>query len=286
MRGARAMSAHTVEAYRSDLYHLEEFLVAKSCSLNLSSWSLDTLRLFIVSQDEAEYGVATLVRRIACLRSFCRYAMAESWLEMDWAEKLDSPKLWKNLPDILSPSEITTLLAACEFSPTPLRDRALVEMLYGLGLRVSELVGLKLSTYREEDRLLQVHGKRDKDRYVPVGDMAHGALMTYIRDERPMAVKRLGHSPKQIFLGERGGVLSRQSIYNILHSLGERAGLEKTVHPHLLRHSYATHLLENGADLRVIQELLGHADISTTERYTRVNMKGLRKAFQGWHPRA
>ena len=285
LRGARSLSPHTVEAYRNDLTQLGDFLEHKGYPLALEKWNLEMLVHFISEQSEAEFHISTLVRRIASLRSFCRYCISESWLSTDWADKLESPKLWKTIPSVLSSTEIKKLLSACSSSSTPLRDTAIVELLYGLGLRVSELVSLKLSTYRTEDRLLHIHGKRDKDRYVPVGDYAHNALSLYLSQERPRLIKKASSMPKNILLGERGGTMTRQSIYNRIHLLGKEAGIEKAVYPHLLRHSYATHLLENGADLRVIQELLGHSDISTTERYTHVNMKNIRNSFQQWHPR-
>lgn len=284
IRTAKALSENTVEAYQNDLR-----ILLKQCiesGENYESLSLDFLKDFVVSQGELGYEMATVVRRIACLRSFSKYCVSEGWLEENWSEKLESPKIWKSLPDILSKDEIEKLLLACQSFAYPKRELAIVEMLYGLGLRVSELTSMAISNIRYEDRLLFVRGKGDKDRYVPIGECAYDALQNYLKNERALLLKKIGVKQKIVFLGDRGNPLSRQSIYIKLKNISKVAGLSKKVYPHILRHSYATHLLENGADLRVIQELLGHSDISTTERYTSVEISKIRRNFQNWHPRS
>jgi integrase/recombinase XerD len=282
-RGARALSLHTADAYSNDLRHLHEFLKTRN-ALSLSHWNIDLLSDFLGSQQAGGYELATRVRRLACLRSFGRYATSQGWLKDNVALDLDAPKLWQQLPEVVSPQGIRDILRVTAQSKVPQRDRAIIEMLYGLGLRVSELTGMTMASLRREEGLLHVKGKGDKERMVPVGDMALDALDAYLKNERPALVQKGGITP-QVWLGLRGRPIDRKSVYHVLRTLGKQAGIEK-LHPHMLRHSYATHLLENGADLRVIQELLGHADISTTQRYTQVDMSQLKKVFDRAHPRA
>lgn len=283
-RAGRSLSKDTVEAYSVDLRHLHRFLQERSAHERLESWSVDLLSDFLGSQQEQGYELATRVRRLACLRSFCRYAVSQSWLSQNWAEHLDAPKLWQQLPEVVSPQQIQALLKACSQVRLPERERAMVEVLYGMGLRVSELTAMSLSHWKKDEGLLLVRGKGSKERMVPMGDCAAIALERYVMRERPALLQKGGPS-SSIWLGMRGKPLKRMSVYAALKKLGLCADLPH-LHPHQLRHSYATHLLENGADLRVIQELLGHADIATTQRYTQVNMSQLKKVFVGAHPRA
>lgn len=285
LRGARSLSPHTVEAYAQDLKQLGQSLLDQNKTTDPNRWTLEDLEQFTLQQRESGYELSTVVRRLACIRTFCRYGIREGWLSNHWADHLNSPKLWNRLPDVLSEQEVEKLLLASTSGKTPCRNKALIEMLYGSGLRVSELVNLRLSHLRSEDRLMLVKGKGDKERYVPIGDHAFASLNIYLKKERPQLLKKGEIHRAEIWLGLRGQALTRQSIYRILRDLGKLAGIQKNVYPHLLRHSYATHLLENGADLRVIQELLGHSDISTTERYTSVNTKSLKDRFRDLHPR-
>ena len=282
-RSARALSANTVDAYSQDLRHFSSFLKERQRE-NFDHWDVELLAQFMGQQCDGGYELATRVRRIATLRSFCRYAMGQSWLSKNFAEELDSPKLWQHLPEVVSPQHINHIIESTRQSKWPHRDRAIIEVLYGLGLRVSELTAMTLAHIKTHEGLLWVKGKGQKERMVPMGDMAFAALKEYCEKERPQLCQR-GGAKAQIWLGHRGGALSRESVYSIVRELGDLAGIAG-LHPHRLRHSYATHLLENGADLRVIQELLGHADIVTTQRYTQVNMGQLRKVFQQAHPRA
>lgn len=282
-RGARSLSEHTVEAYSTDLRHLFEYLQTKRIE-RFEQWSLELLSGFLGQQRKGGYELATRVRRLACLRSFCRYGIRQRWLESNLAQDLDSPKLWLHLPEVVSPKGVVDLLSSCQASKLPCRDRAIVEVLYGMGLRVSELCSMTLASVRREEGLLHVKGKGEKERMVPFGDMALDALDDYLKTERPALLQKGGASPR-VWLGLRGRPIDRKSVYHILRQIGDRAGIEG-LHPHMLRHSYATHLLENGADLRVIQELLGHSDIATTQRYTQVDMKMLKQVFDRSHPRA
>lgn len=285
LRGARSLSPHTVDAYAQDLKHLGNSLSEQKKSTDPNKWSLEDLEQFTLQQRESGYELSTVVRRLACIRCFCRYGIREGWMENHWADHLNSPKLWNRLPDVLSETEMEKLIQASNSGKTPCRNKALIEILYGSGLRVSELVNLRISHIRKEDQLMLVKGKGNKERYVPIGDHAYQSLMIYLKNERPQLLKKGDVQRAEIWLGLRGQPLTRQSIYRILRDLGKFAGIQKNVYPHLLRHSYATHLLENGADLRVIQELLGHSDISTTERYTSVNTKSLKERFKDLHPR-
>ena len=282
-RSARALSNNTVEAYTQDLRHFSTYLKQRGRE-NFDQWDVDLLAQFMGQQCDGGYELATRVRRLATLRSFCRYAIGQQWLARNFAEDLDSPKLWQHLPEVVSPQQITLILKKSLGSKCPYRDRAIIEVLYGLGLRVSELTAMTLAHVKASEGLLWVKGKGEKERMVPIGDMALAALRDYLSHERPQLCQQ-GGAKAQVWLGIRGGALSRESVYSIVRELGEWCGIEG-LHPHRLRHSYATHLLENGADLRVIQELLGHADIVTTQRYTQVNMGQLRKTFQQAHPRA
>ncbi len=284
LRVERGLSQNTLQAYIQDLQALAAFLSQQNLSLYPAEWTLEPLRQFIVDQDEKGYQAATMVRRLACLRGFCRFALKEKWIPQDWSSHLESQKLWQTLPGVISEEEFSKLLCQTEQSPHPLRNRAILELLYGMGLRVSELCQLDLSQIPELADALRIRGKGEKDRYVPWGEYARKAMTLYLKEERP-ALVAIARSGSFIFLGKRGTPLSRNSTWNILKKLGEDAGLAKEIHPHMLRHSYATRLLENGADIRIIQELLGHADVSTTERYTHVDRKELKENFKQWHPR-
>jgi integrase/recombinase XerD len=282
----RALSFHTIDAYRQDLYQLCEFLHNNQYECKTEAWSTEPLRKFIVSQYEKGFEIATVARRIACIKTFCHFLLNEGWATDDWGKPLILPKIDRKLPNILTISEIENLLRACKSQKYPYRDRAIIEILYGTGIRVSELCKLNTHSLNHEKELFLVHGKGDKDRYVPVGTPALKAIDNYIKLNRGELIQKKGIPHKSLFLGDQGQTLSRQSIFNKLDKLAKTANIKHKVTPHILRHSYATHLLENGADLRVIQELLGHADISTTERYTAVDIKSIKKKFNQWHPRS
>lgn len=281
-RTGRAFSKHTITAYADDLKHWQLF-----CQ-RLGIVDFEQLRLqhfcdFL--EQQSHYAWTTRARRLACLRSFGKYACSQDWMERNLAADLDSPKLWQKLPKVISPQEATDLMAMSLKSQSPHRDRAILETLYGMGLRVSELTSMTLASIRRDEGLLKVRGKGDKDRMVPMGDCALDALENYLSKERPTLLKVRGQITPQLWLGRRGGILSRESVYALVRATGQACGLPD-LHPHRLRHSYATHLLENGADVRVIQELLGHADVATTQRYTQLDTSHLEKVFRRCHPKA
>jgi integrase/recombinase XerD len=230
-------------------------------------------------------AAATIKLHAVALRILFRFLVQRKMLERDPTEFLGVPKIERYLPETLSEPEIAKLLAAAGGkTPLEIRDRAIVELLYASGLRVSELCGARLENLDLEQGFIRVIGKGNKQRLVPVGSGARKALARYLEAGRPELVgKKTGG---EIFLSVRGRKLTNQRIWQLLVALGRRAGLDKDVHPHLLRHSFATHLLQGGADLRIIQEMLGHADISTTQVYTHVDTRGLQQAHRQFHPRA
>jgi integrase/recombinase XerD len=199
---------------------------------------------------------------------------------------MDNPKLWKGLPEVLRPVEVEALLqtAAEDATPLGLRNRALLETLYAVGARATEICTLRVDWVHLPERCLRLRGKRDKERFVPLGDPAAAALEAYMNGGRPLLVK--GSRVPELFVSHTGRALGRETVWRILRRVARKAGVRKRVYPHLLRHSFATHLLEGGANLRIVQELLGHADIATTEIYTHVDRSRIRAAYDDFHPRA
>jgi integrase/recombinase XerD len=270
----------TVDAYRRDLAQLAAWRggrVGETTTEELERW---------LAQLRAD-GVAasTVARRVAALRAFFRHEMLLGKRDDNPAAALKLPRRHRSLPRTLSPAEAERLIdAANGTSPRALRDRALVELLYGAGLRVSEATGLHRRSVDLDERVVRALGKGSKERLVPLGRPAVDALRRYIAIGRPHLDRR---TRPELFLNARGGPLTRAGAFLILRRLAEKAGLEPTrVHPHLLRHSFATHLLEGGADLRSVQEMLGHADLSTTELYTHVSDRRRRELYFQAHPHA
>jgi len=278
---AARLAPRTVEAYRRDLADLTAFLDGASPA-GATTAQLETY----VAQMRAD-GLAgtTIARRIAAVRSFFRHLQLIGARDDNPAAALELPRRRRALPKTLSPGEVERLIDAAKGTqPRNLRDQALVELLYGAGLRVSEAVGLDKGGVDLEDRFVRVTGKGGKERVVPIGRHAADAVRRYLSRGRPYLDRR--HRP-ELFLNAKGGPLTRAGAFLILRRLAEVAGLEPTrVHPHLLRHSFATHLLEGGADLRSVQEMLGHADLSTTELYTHVSDTRRRELYFRAHPHA
>jgi integrase/recombinase XerD len=273
-------SPRTLDAYRRDLAALRAFLdkdVADVTSGELESW--------VASMRAEGLAASTIARRVSAVRAFFRHLVLIGTRDENPAASLQLPRRARTLPRALSPAETERLIdAAVGSTPRALRDRALVELLYGAGLRVSEAVGLEKNGVALEDRVVRVLGKGDKERLVPLGRPAAEAVRRYLALGRPHLDRR--YRP-ELFLNARGGALTRAGAFLILRKLADRAGLEPgRVHPHLLRHSFATHLLEGGADLRSVQEMLGHADLGTTERYTHVSDRRRREVYFQSHPHA
>jgi integrase/recombinase XerD len=270
----------TVEAYRRDLSSLAAWL-----DRPVGRISTEQLEHYIAELRAAGRSPSTIARRVAAVRSFFRHQALLGDRDDNPAAELDLPRRRRTLPRTLSPSEAERLVeAAAGTTPRALRDRALVELLYGAGLRVSEAVGLHKSSVDLEARLVRCVGKGSKERVVPIGRQAAQALRRYLSRGRPYLDVR--HRP-ELFLNAKGGGLTRAGAFLILRRLAAKAGLEpERVHPHLLRHSFATHLLEGGADLRSVQEMLGHADLATTEVYTHVSDRRRRESYFQAHPHA
>jgi integrase/recombinase XerD len=277
---ATQRAARTVDAYRRDLTALAAHL-----GRSPGTATAEDLQGWLAEQRAAGLAASTLARRTAAARSFFRHQQLLGVREDNPAAALDLPRRTRRLPRTLSPGEAERLIDAADGTcPRDLRDKALVELLYGAGLRVSEAVGLDRTGVDLDSRLVRTIGKGGKERIVPVGRAAVEALRRYMARGRPFLDTR--HRP-ELFLNARGGALTRAGAFLILRRLAEQAGLEPgRVHPHLLRHSFATHLLEGGADLRSVQEMLGHADLSTTELYTHVSDRRRRELYFQAHPHA
>jgi integrase/recombinase XerD len=273
-------AARTVDAYRRDLTQLAEFL-----GKPIAEASLDDLERYTAQMRADGLSSATIARRTAAVRSFFRHQQLLGVRHDNPAAAVMLPRRTRRLPKTLSPGEVERLMDAAKgTAPRALRDRALVELLYGAGLRVSEAVQLEKAGIDLDDRLVRVIGKGDKERIVPVGRQAVESLRRYLARGRPYLDRR---RRSELFLNAKGGPLTRSGAFLILRRLAEKAGLEaERVHPHLLRHSFATHLLEGGADLRSVQEMLGHADLSTTELYTHVSDRRRRELYFQAHPHA
>ena len=277
---AARCAPRTVEAYRRDLSQLRMWL-GKSAD----AATTEDLERWMAQMRADGNAATTIARRIAAVRSFFRHQLLLGARDDNPAAALDLPRRPRKLPRTLSPGEAERLIeAAAGTTPRALRDRALVEVMYGSGLRVSEALGLHRRSVDLEERLVRVLGKGSKERIVPLGRPAVDALRRYIAMGRPHLDAR---SRPDLFLNARGGALTRAGAFLILRRLAEKAGLEPLrVHPHLLRHSFATHLLEGGADLRSVQEMLGHADLATTELYTHVSDRRRRELYFHAHPHA
>lgn len=228
---------------------------------------------------------ASLARNLTAVRMFHRFLLAEGLVSGDPTEHLKPPKLGRKLPSVLNVYEIERMLLATDTqTPLGLRDRALLEMLYGAGLRVSELIGLSLTDLLFDLEVVRVLGKGNRERVVPIGTEGIQWVTTYLRNTRPALAREI--SGNTVFLNFRGGKFSRMGVWKLLQQYAAQSGIEKQVSPHTLRHSFATHLLEGGADLRAVQEMLGHADISTTQIYTHLDREYLKEVHRTFHPRA
>jgi len=277
---AARLAPRTLEAYRRDLADLTEFLGGSPTDA-----TTERLQAYVARMRADGLATSTIARRIAAIRSFFRHQVLVGARKENPAAELELPRRRRALPKTLSPGEVERLIeAATGVTPRALRDQALVELLYGAGLRVSEAVGLDKAGVDLEQRFVRALGKGSKERIVPLGRPAVDALNRYLARGRPYLDKR---HRSELFLNAQGGPLTRAGAFLILRKLAEKAGLDpERVHPHLLRHSFATHLLEGGADLRSVQEMLGHADLATTELYTHVSDRRRKELYFRAHPHA
>ncbi len=283
LRDVRRMSSNTVESYARDLAALGHFAEQRKTSVEaLTRRDLEAFARALMTQGLSPRSVA---RTIACVRGFYRFLALERKLEQSPAADLRAPRAWPALPKFLALEEVDRLLEQPDVStPRGLRDKALLELLYASGMRVSELVGLKPGDLKLDEGYLTCIGKGDKERIVPMGHQAADWVRRYMREGRP----QLLHQRKSswLFVNARdGGSLSRVGFWKVLKAYGLKAGITRAISPHVLRHSFATHLLERGADLRAIQVMLGHADLSTTQIYTHVLEARLRAVYDKYHPR-
>jgi integrase/recombinase XerD len=279
----RRASANTLAAYRRDLLRLARY--AEQRGLALEALTRPELEEAVRVAMTGGLAAASSARLVAAIRSFYRFLRLTGAVGVNPAEDVHGPRLMSGLPHFLSTEDVDALMAAPDVSsPAGVRDRALVEVLYATGLRVSELVGLRLTDVRLDEGYLQCVGKGDKPRIVPFGDEAGSWVRRYLAEGRPGLLG--GKESPWLFVNARGGArLSRSGFWKILKALGRRAGVRAHLSPHVLRHSFATHLLERGADLRAIQAMLGHADLSTTQIYTHVLEARLRQVYDRFHPR-
>jgi integrase/recombinase XerD len=279
----QGLSPRTLEAYGKDLDRFAEYADVKGVAAPLDI-TARTLREYVYHLKDLGLSPASIRRNVSALRTYFRFLTGDGVVVRDPSERLETPKRWRELPDVLTVDEVQRLIAAPTLDDNMVfRDRALLELAYGAGLRVSEWITLGVRDLMLEEGLIRVFGKGSKERLVPIGRSAIGAVAIYTRELRPKLEK--GEGKGILFLNARGRPLTRMGAWKILRGYVERAGITKHVSPHTLRHSFATHLLEGGADLRAVQEMLGHVDISTTQIYTHVDREYLRQVHRNYHPR-
>ena len=277
-------SKHTVESYLRDVQRLVTY-AAEHGRKSPDDVTAAALREFVYALKDAGLAPSSIHRQISALRTYYRFLVGEGLATTNPTERIESPKRWRSLPTVLTVPEIQRLLdAPSSDDPLRERDRAILELAYATGARVSELVGMKIQDVFQQEGIARLFGKGAKQRLVPVGRRALSAVALYASSGRS-AIDR-GKSGGRLFLNARGGPLSRVGAWGIIKQAAKRAGLTKRVTPHTLRHSFATHLLEGGADLRAVQEMLGHADLATTQLYTHVDRDYLRSVHRKYHPRA
>ena len=277
----KGLSDNTREGYRRDVARMLSWLAGEAKPLR--EVTLDTLRLYLGDLHDVGIAVRSQARIVASLRSFFGFLSMEDYLPANPAELLETPRLGLHLPEVLTLGEIDSMIASIDYSKEECqRDRAMMEVLYGCGLRVSELIGLEISRTYLDDGFLIVRGKGNKERMVPMSETSIEEIKGWLADRERMKVKP--GDENILFLNRRGGRLTRQRAFQIVKGLAEAAGVRKTISPHTLRHSFATHLLEGGANLRAIQEMLGHESISTTEIYIHLDRSRLRTELLNHHP--
>ena len=276
-------SRHTVDNYLRDVRRLAGYAAGQGAR-GPDQVTAVQLREFIYFLKDLGLAPATIRRQISALRTYFRFLVGEGHAARDPSERLETPKQWRTLPAVLSVAEVEKLLEPATEEPLAMRDHALLEFGYATGARVSEIVSVKISDLVYEEGVVRVFGKGSKERVVPIGRRALGAVALYAREVRPSLDRGKGRGV--LFLNARGTPLSRVGAWGIIKQAAKRAGITKRVTPHTLRHTFATHLLEGGADLRAVQEMLGHADLSTTQLYTHVDRDYLRTVHKQFHPRA
>ena len=279
----RRLSPASVDAYRRDIRRYIHFLISRGFT-SLKAVESEQISAHLLSLRQQALSPSSVARNFSAIRSFHRFLVSEDLVKKDATEHLRAPRLWKRLPSVLHQSEVERLLQQPDLSkPAGIRDRAMLELMYAAGLRVSEMLAMKTSNLLLDVQFIRVLGKGLRERVVPVGGEAVKWVERYLGEVRPRLAGRT--SEQFVFLNMRGSKLSRMGFWKILKKYVEKAKLKRSVSPHTLRHSFATHLLEGGADLRAVQEMLGHADISTTQIYTHVDREYLKEVHRTFHPR-
>jgi len=280
----KGLAKNTIEAYRRDLEKFMVFLTKMGVDA-FSSVKRADITDFLMNQKDKNLTATTLSRNLVSIKMLFRFLAREKFIKEDVAGIIESPKIWKKLPDALSIEEVEALLDAPDLkTPQGMRDKAFLELMYATGMRVSEAAGLKNVDINMDVGFLKCMGKGQKERIIPLGKKAKEAIALYRDKVRPELTKKNPQEP-HLFVNRFGRKISRQSLWSVVKSCAGKAGVKKRLTPHTLRHSFATHLLERGADLRIVQELLGHSDISTTQIYTHINKDRLKGIHQKYHPR-
>jgi integrase/recombinase XerD len=279
----RGVSPNTVMAYRRDLTRFQRFLNERDRTLE--QVGAEELSLYLLTLRRRGLGHASVARHLSTLRGLYRYCLREGGVARDPTQHLEAPRLPRRLPRTLSPSEVAALLETSPAEgPAGLRDRALLELLYATGMRASECLSLRIEDLNLSAGYVVCTGKGSRQRLIPVGALALGWVRRYLKEGRPRLARRV--DPGTLFLNRQGRPLSRQGLWGLIKRAARAAGLRGTISPHTLRHSFASHLLERGADLRSVQAMLGHADISTTQIYTHLPSSAVREMYRRFHPRA
>ena len=280
----RGLSSNTISSYRADLVRFVSFLEKHSVK-SAGEIKKEDLMKYLLTLKDSGLSVNSISRNLAAIKTFYKFLVNEKYVKENVAGILESPKLWKKLPNVLSIDEVARLLGAPDNRNwMGIRDRASLELLYATGMRVSELVNLKISNLNMDVGFIRCIGKGSKERIIPLGGKAKEAIKRYLDKTRGKLAKGRDQE-NSLFLTRLGKRMSRQSFWKMIKSYASRAGIKKDISPHILRHSFATHLLERGADLRIVQEMLGHADISTTQIYTHINKERLKSIHHKYHPR-
>lgn len=280
----RGLSENTISAYRSDLYKYVKYLEENKKRNHVDEVDRSDIRDYMMVLKDKGLSANSVSRNLVAIKVFHRFLVRERYAKDDVTSVLDSPKLWKHLPQTLSLAEVEAILKEPNLRKwMEIRDKAALELMYATGVRVSELANLKIGNLNLDIGFIRCVGKGNKERIVPIGRQAQYALQRYVNKVRPKLLK--AGTERTLFLSRLGRRISRQSFWKMIKKYARLAGIKKEITPHTLRHSFATHLLERGADLRVIQEMLGHADISTTQIYTHINKERLKSIHHKYHPR-
>ena len=285
IRLEQSLSDNSVAAYHHDIELFRQYIESIDSSMSIKDIHQEEIESFLSYLYELGFSASSQARIISGLKKFFKYLMIEKLISSNPTELISSPNIGRYLPDVLSYEEICSMIECIDLSqPLGHRNKAIIEVLYGCGLRVSELITLKISNIYKNDEFIRVLGKGNKERLIPISKATLKSIELYISGER-LHQSINDKNSDTLFINRRGNMLSRQMIFLIIKNLAEKAGIKKNISPHTLRHSFATHLLEGGADLRAVQQMLGHASISTTEIYTHISDQYLREVIAMYHPR-